>query len=344
MKAETKTGWQVEWEKALALGKKEGRVIVHVVAPSPATSQFITKTFKEKFGIEVELSGLPSSVIQEKIERERKVGIFSQDVLLTSMGTSFLFYERIQFPDVLDKVIILPDVADGKLWLDGTVFLDKNHMAAGGFAGVNCLLFSNSQLVRPGEIKSLDDLLEPKWKGKILVNDPTITGTGNAALRAIMTYKGEDFLKRLVEQNPAIIRDARLQTEWIAQGKFAVSIGPSFGIIKDFIAAGAPISYILPAEGAFMSNSPGVVMLARNAAHPNAAKVFINWVLGREAQIEFARAQDTASRRLDTTAEYLVPERRPRPDVRYIKDNDDVFLRNHEALTNRIKEIFKPAM
>lgn len=343
-RGETKPGWQLRWEKTIAEGRKEGRVIVQIVAPSPATSQFISRTFKEKFGIDVELSGLPSSVIQEKIERERKAGIFNQDVVLTSMGTSFLFYERIEFPDVLDNVIFLPDVADGKLWMDGTPFLDKNHYAAGGFAGVNTLLFYNSQLARPGEIKSLDDLLDPKWKGKILINDPTITGTGNAALRTIMMFKGEDYLKKLVDQNPTIIRDARLQTEWLAQGKYAVGIGPSFGIIKDFTAAGAPISYILPTEGAFLSNSPGVTMLARNATHPNASTVFINWVLSKEAQVEFARAQDTASRRLDTTAEYLALERRPRLDVRYIKDNDEAFLSKNEELTARIKEIFKPVM
>lgn len=163
-------------------------------------------------------------------------------------------------------------------------------------------------------------------------------------MRTIMMFKGEHFLKKLVEQNQTIIRDGRIQTEWLARGKFAVGIGPSFGIIKDFIDTGSPIAYILPAEGAFMSNSPGVVMLARNAPHPNAAKLFINWILTRESQVEFARAQDTASRRLDTTAEYLAPERRPRLDVRYIKDNDDIFLRKREELTNRIKEIFKPVM
>lgn len=340
----TKATWEIEWDTTLTEAKKEGRVTVQVIAPSPATSNFLKRAFKDRFGIDVELSGLPSAVAQEKIQRERKAGIFNLDINMSSMGTSFLFYEKIEFPYVLDKVIFLPEVVDSKFWMDGSIFLDKNHMAAGGFAGVNCLLFVNSQMVRPGEIRSLEDLLDPRWKGKILVNDPSITGTGNAAMRTIMTFKGEDYLKKLVEQNPAVTRDARLQTEWIAQGKYAVSIGPSFGIIKDFIQTGAPISYILPVEGAFMSNSPGVIMLARNAPHPSAAKLFINWVLTREAQVEFARAQDTASRRLDITAEHLAPERRPRADVRYIKDNDEIFLSRNEELTNRIKEIFKPVM
>ena len=340
----TQDSWQTEWEKTLAAGRKEGQVIVQVIAPSPATSQFISKTFKEKFGINVDLSGLPSSIAQEKFQRERKSGIFNLDINLSSMGTSFLFYEKIEFPEVLDNQFILPEVKDSNVWMDGSIFLDKGHKSAGGFAGVNCMLFINSQLVRQGEVRSLDDILDPKWKGKIIINDPSISGTGNAALRTIMMFKGEDYLKKLVEQNPVITRDARIQTEWVARGKYAVSIGPSFGIIKDFIATGAPLAYVLPQEGAFLSNSPGVVLLPTNAPHPNAAKIFINWILTREAQTQFAIAQDTASRRLDVSAEHLALERRPRLDVRYIKDNDEAFLSRNEELTNRIKEIFKPVM
>lgn len=342
--AQAKAPWENEWDKLIAAAKKEGRLSIYIIAPSPSTSNFIKKSAREKFGIDVELSAMLTVVAQEKITRETKAGIFSFDVNMVTMGTSFIFLEKIDFFEPLDKVIFRPDVLDDNLWMDRSLFLNKAHTAAGGFAGVNPLITINTELVRPGEIRSLEDLLNPKWKGRIIINDPTTTGTGNGTMKTILVFKGEDFIRKLVEQSPTVTRDARIQTEWLARGKYAVSLGPSFGIIKDFIETGSPLAYILPSEGAFMSNSPGAITLAKNAPHPNAARLFINWILTREAQIEFSRAQDTASRRLDAGADHLAPERRPRPETRYFRDTDDDYWIKHEEQTNKIKEIFKPVM
>lgn len=339
-----KAAWEAEWAKITAEAKKEGRLIVYITTPGPTTSNFLKKSMKDKFGVDMELSAMPSVAAQEKILRETKADIFNIDINMIGMGPTFLFYEKMELLEPLDKVIFLPEVTDNKLWMDSSLFLDRAHTAAGGFAGVNPLVTINTQLVRPGEIRSLTDLLDPRWKGKIVLHDPTITGTGNGTMKTIFIFKGEDFIKNLAEQNPTIIRDARLQIEWLAKGKFAVSLGPSFGIIKDFMDTGSPISYVLPAEGALMSTSPGVVTLLKNAPHPNAAKLFSNWILTREAQTEFSRAQDTASRRLDISTEHLAPERQPRKEVRYFKDTDEDFWKKHEDLLNKFKEILRPLM
>lgn len=341
---QSKTTWEAEWAKITAEAKKEGRLIVYITTPGPTTSNFLKKSMKDKFGIELELSAMPSVAAQEKILREAKAGIFNIDINMIGMGPTFLFYEKMDLLEPLDNVIFLPEVVDNKLWMDGSLFLDRTHTAAGGFAGVNPLVNVNTQIVRPGDIKSLTDLLDPRWKGKIVMHDPTVTGTGNGTMKTIFIFKGEDFIRSLAEQNPTIIRDARLQTEWLARGKFAISLGPSFGIIKDFMDTGSPISYVLPAEGALMSTSPGVVTLLKNAPHPNAAKLFSNWILSREAQTEFSRAQDTASRRLDVSAGHLAPERQPRKEVRYFKDTDEDFWKRHEELLNKFREIFRPMM
>lgn len=102
------------------------------------------------------------------------------------MGSTFVFYEKMDFPEILDNVIFLPEVLDEKAWLDGSLFLNRTHTAAGGLAGINPLITINTQLVRPGEIKSLDDLLDLRWKEKIIINDPTVAGTGNATMKTIL--------------------------------------------------------------------------------------------------------------------------------------------------------------
>lgn len=338
----TKARWEMEWETLTARARRENHLNIVVVNPGPATREFITKSMKDKYGIDVDLQGMPPGSYQSKIIRERKAGIFNLDILLHTVDGSFLVFDEAGILEPLDKMIFVPQVTDEKSWRDGRLFLDKKYTVAGGFQGINPLITVNTQLVKQSEIQSLDDLLNPRWKGQIVIYDPAISGPGNASLKAILTFKGRDYAAKLVEQNPTILRDGRLITEWLARGRFAVSIGPSFGIVKDFVDAGSPIAYVLPREGAWVTTSPGSVSILKDAPHPAAAKVFANWILTRDAQQEFSSAQDTASRRLDVGSSHLVPQRQPQPGVRYLYDFE--MLPKHEELTNIIKEIFKPSM
>lgn len=337
-----KAPWEVEWAATLVKAKKESHLNIISSAPSTATREFIVDSMKNKFGIDIDLMAMRITESEAKIVRERKAGIFDVDALLQTIDVSFINYDKMGVLESLDKIIFLPHVLDDKVWRDGRLYLDKEHKAAGGFQGINPLITINKQLVKQDEIKSLDDLLDSRWKGKIIIDDPTVIGSGNATLRTILLVKGRDYLTKLVEQNPTVIRDRRQQTEWLARGKFSIGLGPSFGLIKDFIDTGAPLSYILPREGAFVTTSPGVVLLLKNAPHPNAARIFANWILTKEAQEAVARAQDTASRRLDVSSSHLVPQRQPQPGFKYIYDYETLPM--VEELTNIIKEIFKPLM
>ena len=88
-------------------------------------------------------------------------------------------------------------------------------------------LYFNTNLVNPKDFKSYWDLVNPKWKGKYVSQEPTSTGIG-PSLQFFFYHPdlGPDFLRKLfIDQQPVYGRDRRQITDWLAQGKFALCLG-----------------------------------------------------------------------------------------------------------------------
>src|SRR3990167_8066118 len=96
------------------------------------------------------------------------------------------------------------------------------------FAYPTINLAINTEHVNQDEVKSYYDLLNPKWKGKIVMSDPTINGTGGSAF-AVLGFQllNLDFFRQLSRQELMITRDERLMVDWVAKGKYAMVLFPS---------------------------------------------------------------------------------------------------------------------
>jgi ABC-type Fe3+ transport system substrate-binding protein len=95
--------------------------------------------------------------------------------------------------------------------------------------------------MKPDEIRSYDNLLHPKWKGKIGMLDPRSAGAGTSTWAFLYKTKGEEFLKKLATQELTLSRDQRLLGESLAKGRVALTVGLSFYSLAPFIKAGQPI-------------------------------------------------------------------------------------------------------
>ncbi len=161
-------------------------------------------------------------------------------------------------------------------------------------------LWSNSDLYKPAEFKSFDDLLNPKLRGKIGISDPRTPGSGSSMWSYMNYIKGEEFLKRLVAQKLFVTRDLRLLAENLARGKIAVTSGIGYSEFLPFIKAGLPVMPLpVPSEGLYISGGYGHLMIFKHAPHPNATKVFVNWLLSHDGQELFSRGMGVGCRRLD---------------------------------------------
>jgi iron(III) transport system substrate-binding protein len=173
------TEWQTDWEKTLVAAKKEGTVVVGIPASSELRTAISTK-FKEKFGIPVELMSARGPQNVTRIITEFNAG-FRYFYLLVSGGATPLSMVAAGAADDFQSYMILPEVKDPKNWWGGHIWEDnvggKRQVYAFLCYTSETLWFNGSQ-VEPSEIRSFDDLLNPKWKGKIGFLDPRNPGSG----------------------------------------------------------------------------------------------------------------------------------------------------------------------
>lgn len=341
---ETRASWEIEWQNTIAQAKKEGKAVIYSSTGSE-TRAGLVKAFHDKYGLSVDyITGKGVDVI-EKLMAERKAGIYTGDLYIGGNTPMLEILKPGGALELVEPGLILPDVKDGKKWLDDSLyFVDKDRYVL-QFAAYPMPIFGiNTQLVKPGELTSYKDLLTSRWKGKIVMNDPTRPGLGAKWFQAESRRMGLDFMRELARQEPMIITDQRIQIEWLAHGKYPLLIGPKSDTYAEFYKAGAPIKVIDPREGGILTSGSGNVSFLSKKPHPNAARLFMNWLLSKEGQIAFQQATLVHSGRMDVTFDYL-PEGKARdPKVKYFNVEVEDILHNSFNDYKTAKEIFGALM
>jgi iron(III) transport system substrate-binding protein len=161
-------------------------------------------------------------------------------------------------------------------------------------------LYVNRDKLPASQFSSADQLLDPKFKGQIVIYDPTKENGGSLTLGALLVARGEDFVRKLMrDQAPVVVNTSRQGTEWLAEGRYPIGIGTDRNLLADMQAKGLGRSVeLLRLDGQYVLTY-GVSIL-KNAPHPNASKLFLNWLLGHDGQDAMAReVEGGSSRRLD---------------------------------------------
>jgi iron(III) transport system substrate-binding protein len=307
--AEQKAASQSDYEKTVAAAKKEGTVVVAIPPVAELRKQLET-AFKEKFGIEIELMPAPGPANANRIASEQKAGVRYFDALIVGTGTAVtLAHDGMLEP--IEPNMILSEVKDPKNWWGGHIWEDNvstrrflySFIAEVGTGG----LWYNPTLAKPEELRSFDDFLNPKWKGKIGLSDPRVPGSGQSLWSFLWEIKGEAYLKKLVQQDLFVSRDLRQVADALAKSKLAISIGAGHSLYEPFLKSGLPVKQLpTPAEGLPASNGFGIVGIVKNPPHPNGAKLFINWLLSKEGQDLYGKVMKSSTRRLDVDTKWLV--------------------------------------
>src|SRR5581483_9497893 len=156
------------WDQLLAAAKREGKVVV-VGPPDTQVRQTLPAAFKARFGITLEYLSGRSSETAARLRSERSAGVYTVDAVLAGIQTMSTIYHRAKMLDPLKPVLLLPEVVDASKWKAGRLwFMDpEQKYVLRLFNTVNEAFTINTREVKPGEIRSMRDLLEPKWKGKI---------------------------------------------------------------------------------------------------------------------------------------------------------------------------------
>ncbi len=301
-----KSAGSAEWDKLVDAAKKEGKVTVSIPASAELKKQ-IEEQFKNRYGIEVETFTARGSAGVRRMADEFKAGVrhFDLHVGGSSSIVSGMLDEVILDP--IEPWLAVPEVKDPKQWWGGHLWVDNaKRFIYMSQAYLPEIIWYNTDLVKPNEIRSFDDFLNPKWKGKIGYLDPRTPGAGDSSWSFMWRVKGEEDLKKLVAQDLYLGRDQRVLAESLARGRVAVTVGLSYYSFLPFLKAGLPIK-ALPTlkEGTYGTGGSGNLAVIKTPAHPNSAKVFVNWLLGREGQEIVSRALGQPTRRLDVDTRWL---------------------------------------
>jgi ABC-type Fe3+ transport system substrate-binding protein len=318
--AERKQASQQEWEKTVAAAKKEGRLSLYV--GRYGTEAFLDEFRKEYPEIKIVSVNGPGNTLATRILTEVRAGKVLADLYSGGANTNYNLLYKGKTLDSIKESLILPEVMDESKWYEGQHSYgdpERRHIFIYIANPTSSSLYYNTNLVNPKEFTSHWDLLNPKWKGKIVSQDPTSTGLGATMIFFYYSPEmGPEFVKRLFgTMDITYGSDRRQITDWLVQGKFALCLG-----CRDAPKAktqGLPVDEFDTGswkEGESLSTGGGSISFIKGAPHPNAAKVFVNWFLSRKGQIALQKYRDLYgelppnSRRIDIPKEDLPPESR----------------------------------
>ncbi|HLY66585.1 MAG TPA: extracellular solute-binding protein, partial [Chloroflexota bacterium] len=163
-------------------------------------------------------------------------------------------------------------------------------------------------------------LLDPKWKGKMCAYDPSVNGTGIGSGAAVYVAKGKDFAAKLYRDQAVVLsRDSQQVADWVGHGAYPIGLAVASSLLEPYISAGVGIAQpALPDMPDAVGGAFSLIYLWNRAPHPNAARVFVNWLASREGMETYARSTNQAPVRNDIEASWLPAKNIPKPGVNYL--------------------------
>ena len=316
--------WNAEWERTVKAAEQEGEVSYYAVGEIGFVSEF-----EKKFPrIKVKVVQSRGNDLLVRIMTERRAGKFLADVARIGNTSPYSLYQA-KVLQALPGAFILPEVKDESKWWSGKhQYVDaegKYIFVSVGTVSVNMVAY-NTELVAPSEVASFWDLLNEKWRAKIVVIDPRAVGYGRSSARTVYYHPqlGPEYLRRLFsEQVVMVSRDYRQAIDWIAQRRFSILLFGNGDDILQANAQGLPINVFDTGgwkEGGVLEPGAFTLIWLDRSPHPNAAKVFINWLLSRDGQMAVQRVGGGVndSLRIDIPKTELRPMARRKEGAKYM--------------------------
>jgi iron(III) transport system substrate-binding protein len=264
-------------EALIEAAKKEGRVIVYSAYVSPLTHEPIAKAFERKYGVKVETFMARGPELRERMRVEQMTGRFLADVQHNASSTTKIMADA-------DKIVEPHGGLSGAARLKPEYAARADTLQVPIFT-INYGILVNTAVVKPGdEPKGWRDLLDPKWKGKLLIDDPRTTGGGRVWFHMTTDKFGRAYHDALAKQEPTFSRDYGEAVRRVTRGEFSIYVPLIFSQAAPL--KGLPVKYVVPAEG--VTYGSYCVSILRNPPHPNAARLLADFYLGDEAQGVYA--------------------------------------------------------
>lgn len=274
------------WAKIVEAAKKEGRVTFYTFSFVGDIGLELSKAFEDQFGIKVDMITGRGAEFIERLKTEQRTGRQTGDV--TEGSPTHL--TNMKLSGITVPLSDLPVLREKDVWKVHPKYLDPDsHVLS--YTPIYMWGWINTKLVKPGEEpRSHMELLQPRWQGKVLVNDPRVsTGAYTTWLQFIQRgLLPKDYVERLGKNKPLMVTGGGMGLDKLVREEAPVYMAfPAFqGTLM--VAQGAPIRPFDTEEGVTAQTLAHAVI--KNSPHPNAARLLANWLLEKQGQETYARA------------------------------------------------------
>jgi iron(III) transport system substrate-binding protein len=311
----------------IAAAKKEGKAVWYT-SVELGLAEKVGKAFEEKFGIPVQVERSGAERVFQRIGQEQSSNIHACDAVNSSDASHLIVWKK--------QGLLAP-------WLPEDVA--KHYPAQykdpdGMFATWRIMLSPigyNTKLVKPEDApKSFADLLDPKWKGKLVKAHPGYSGTIATTTFEMARDLGWDYFAKLSQQRVMQVQSAVEPAKKVAQGERAVSVDGGDYVLQMLKDQGAPVAMNYPTEGTPLITGPTGIF--KDAPHPNAARLFSSWCFGLECQ---QMVIDVGALRSAHPGIKERPDRPPLAQIKLMKDDPEGVEQQIEQIKAKYTSYFK---
>ena len=306
--------------------KKEGKVVWYTSLALPSSTA-MAHAFRTKYpGIEVEVNRTGSQRVLQRVMQEASANIKNVDVIHTSDAGHFVLLK--------EKGMLMKYTPKGVEPFPAG-FKDKDGFYFGMRATLSVIAYNPKLVAEKDAPRTWKDLLNPKWSGKEVTAHPGYSGIIMTHVLALVNLYGWDYFRDLAKNKLHIVQSANDPAGIVASGERPVGVNGAEYFYYKTLKQGNPIKIDYPKEGVPLIVSP--VAIAKDAPHPNAAKLFVEYLFSKESQQLLADKEGLYTGHPEVT----YPADKPKlKDLKLLSvDADELEKRNTEIKT-RFVEFF----
>jgi iron(III) transport system substrate-binding protein len=307
-----------------AKARAEGKVVWYTSTPIEQ-AQKIAALFKQQHGIEVELFRSGGSAILSRFQQEMTAGRAAADVITHSDPSAANALGKKGFtipfkPKNFDKIPDAAKAADG--------------MYVGQRLNMMTHYLRSDKVAAADEPKTWGDLVNPKYKGKLVMTDPSFTSLQVSVVGTMSKLRGWDYYQKLRLNDVMIVQGNQQVSDMLKRGERMIAVGALDSYAADLKKEGHPIKTLYPTDGIFIIPSPTSVV--KNSPHPNAARLFAEFMIGDDAQKIFP-ADGGYSARIDIAAPQGSPDLK---SLKILPVDEDYIEKETQRIKKQFNEIF----
>ena len=306
--------------------KKEGKVVWYTSLAIPSSTA-IAHAFRTKYaGVDVEVHRTGSQRVLQRVMQEAGAGIKNADVIHTSDAGHFVLFK--------DKGMLMKYIPKGaEIFPAG--FKDKDGFYFGMRATLSVIAYNPKSVAEKDALKTWKDLLNPKWKGKMVSAHPGYSGIIMTHVLALVNLYGWEYFRELAKNGLHVVQSANDPAGVVASGERPVGANGAEYFYYKTQKQGNPIKIIYPNEGIPLVVSP--VAIAKDAPHPNAAKLFSEYIFAKESQQLLADREGLYTGHPEVT----YPADKPKlKDLKLLSVDADELEKKNAEIKKRFVEFF----